>query len=125
MTTPSLPPIGAAVVGAGLRFTLIHVLLDAVDTPFRLVGVADPNEAALDGLRHELPGVHLHRDYRDLITDPEVNAVLVLTPDYLHAHVGVDALRAGKATFIEKPLATSITDADTLMAEAERNNACM
>jgi predicted dehydrogenase len=46
-------------------------------------------------------------DYREILTDPHVNAVLIGTRHHLHADLVVDALRAGKHVFVEKPLCLS------------------
>ncbi|WP_435749035.1 Gfo/Idh/MocA family protein [Microbacterium sp. PMB16] len=113
--------IRVGVVGAGLRFTLMRAIIDLPDSAYRLVAVADPNPDARDAVGAELPDVRLYADHRELVADPDVDAVFVLTPDFLHAEVGLASLDAGKATFIEKPLATSLEDADALIEAAERN----
>lgn len=50
----------------------------------------------------------LHTDYREVLRRPDVDAVIVTTPDWTHADVVCDAFAAGKAVFCEKPLATSV-----------------
>jgi predicted dehydrogenase len=56
----------------------------------------------------------------ELVTDPGVDAVVVATPDDLHAAVAVAAARAGKAVLVEKPLTTSAADASAVV-EAVRD----
>lgn len=117
--------IRVGVVGAGLRFTLMRAIIDLPESEFRLVAVADPSSAARDAVNAEVPGVRLYEHHSELVADPDVDAVFVLTPDYLHAEVGLASLAAGKATFIEKPLATSLEDADALVEAAERTGALL
>lgn len=114
--------IRVGVVGAGLRFTLMRAIIDLPDSAYVLVAVADPSAAARDAVSAERPEVALYADHRELVADPDVDAVFVLTPDFLHAEVGLASLNAGKATFIEKPLATSLEDADALIEAARRND---
>lgn len=60
-------------------------------------------------------------DYREIIANPEVDAVFVCTPDYLHAEHAVAALEADKHVFLEKPIATTIDDCDRIIAAAKKS----
>jgi predicted dehydrogenase len=55
-------------------------------------------------------GVKTYRDYRDLLADSDIDAVLVSTPDHWHARNAIDAVRAGKHVYLQKP--TSLTIAE-------------
>ena len=59
-------------------------------------------------------------DYKDAIADPEVEAVYVLTPNYAHYTVTMDALRAGKHVFCEKPITINYELSCEMAAEAEK-----
>jgi len=58
-------------------------------------------------------------NYMDLISDPEIEAVHVCTPNALHAPVAKAAMEAGKAVLCEKPLAMSAAEAREMVAIAE------
>ena len=63
----------------------------------------------------------LYRDYRKLLADKEVDAVIVGTPDHWHCLILVDALAAGKHVYVEKPVANSIEEARLMLAAARRS----
>ncbi len=59
-------------------------------------------------------------DYHDALRDPEVKAVSVCVPNYLHAPIAIDCLRAGKQVLCEKPASVSYDLAKEMCDEAER-----
>ncbi|MDI7276316.1 MAG: Gfo/Idh/MocA family oxidoreductase [Anaerolineae bacterium] len=62
-----------------------------------------------------------YTDYRQLLADPDVDAVEVLTPHHLHAPVGVAALEAGKHVSMQKPMAVTASECDALIEAAKRS----
>lgn len=65
-----------------------------------------------------IPGVRTVDDHREVVHDPDVDAVLVLTPDHTHADLAREALRAGKPVFVEKPLDITIERCDAVLRTA-------
>jgi predicted dehydrogenase len=59
-------------------------------------------------------------DYRELLTRPGLDAVSIVTPDFAHYEVALAAARAGKHLLVEKPLATSLAEAQSLAQAAEQ-----
>ncbi len=57
-------------------------------------------------------------DYRQMLADPELDAVVIATPPHLHARMAVDAIRAGKHTLIEKPMAITPAGLAEILAAA-------
>jgi predicted dehydrogenase len=55
-----------------------------------------------------------HKDFRELITRDDIDAVMVATPDHWHVSVAIAAVKAGKDIYVEKPLATSIGESQAL-----------
>jgi predicted dehydrogenase len=62
----------------------------------------------------------LYRDYRELLADRSINAVLIATPEHWHAQMVLDALAAGKDIYVEKPLCRTPEEGVKLV-EAERH----
>ena len=57
-----------------------------------------------------------HDDLATLLADPDLDAVLIATPDKLHADETIAAAKAGKHVFVEKPMATSVEEAEAMVA---------
>jgi myo-inositol 2-dehydrogenase/D-chiro-inositol 1-dehydrogenase len=72
--------------------------------------------------RADFPDTVVYRDYRDLVADPAVEVVDVVTPNHAHAEIGAAALEAGKDLLLEKPMATTLEDCDRLIAAARRSD---
>ncbi|WP_329129095.1 Gfo/Idh/MocA family oxidoreductase [Streptomyces sp. NBC_01476] len=86
----------------------------------RVVSCADPDPYALATARELFgPEAALHRDHRDMLAD-SLDAVFVLTPDFVHTEPVRFFLAAGVAVFVEKPLAITVADCDAVLAEAAR-----
>ena len=60
-------------------------------------------------------------DWREVIADPEVEVVSITTPNALHAEMAIAALEAGKHVWCEKPMATSLHDAERMRDAAARS----
>ncbi|WP_432543296.1 Gfo/Idh/MocA family protein [Kineococcus sp. SYSU DK002] len=112
--TPDLP---VAVVGAGDRAELGTHVAQAWPSA-RVTAVADTTPAGRDRAAALFPGAAVFADHRDLLAGTGVRAALVTTPDDTHAGIAVDLLRAGVAVYLEKPLATTLADADRVLATA-------
>jgi UDP-N-acetylglucosamine 3-dehydrogenase len=59
-------------------------------------------------------------DYEDLLGNPEIDAVSVCTPNYLHAPISIAALKAGKHVLCEKPMAVSVEEAESMIEAARK-----
>lgn len=70
--------------------------------------------------RQPWSGIPLYRDYRDMIADPSVGAIVVVTPPSLCRDICLEAVRARKPILIEKPLAMTGADARTMVDAASK-----
>ena len=100
-----------AIIGLGVISSYYLAALDRV-AGFRLVAVCDLDERALAPLRDVVP---CFRSHDALLEEAEVDAVLVNVPNDAHFGVCGDALRAGSAVCVEKPLATRLEDGRELV----------
>lgn len=74
----------------------------------------DPERAAAFAARHGARGP-VFTELDDMLADPRLDAVVIATPDRLHAPQAIAAARAGKHVFLEKPMATAVDEADALV----------
>lgn len=86
---------------------------------WRVVAVADPDPAARGRASTALPGVRLYDDYPALVADPQVEVIALLTQPTLREPVVAAAARARKPILTEKPLATTLEQAERMVRLAE------
>jgi predicted dehydrogenase len=87
-----------------------------------LGAIADFSPAALARAKKRYPSATLYNDWRDLIGDPKIDAVLVATPVASHFEIGLAALQAGKHVIIEKPMTATSAQARILIHESANRN---
>ncbi|MDU0348219.1 Gfo/Idh/MocA family oxidoreductase [Actinomyces sp. MRS3W] len=118
MTHSPTPPARLALIGAG-RIGTHHATAIAHDVhTAELVAVVDPRFEVAQNLAGPL-GARAEADASGVLTDPDIDAVVVTTPAALHRDLIVDAARAGKHIFTEKPITTELAEAAECVAAAE------
>jgi predicted dehydrogenase len=107
--------IGLATIGIGGQGT--GDTKRALEVPgVELVAVADVYEGRLTRAKEVFcPGLFTTRDYREVLARKDVDAVIVATPDHWHADVAIDALRAGKDVYLEKPMVRTVEEGRRLI----------
>lgn len=85
-----------------------------------VVAVSDLNTLRLAQVRGRYPSIKTTTDYRDLLSDTSIDAVVIATPVRTHFDLALQALRAGKHVMVEKPMAESTAQALQLIEAAQR-----
>jgi len=117
--TQTLKPKSIGLIGAGRRGRLAH-LAHRPDEGSRLTAVCDVDAARLKPWREKYgPDLFVSSDYRELLSAPDLDAVIICSPDWLHELHAVEALRAGKSVYLEKPLAISMEGCRHIMQAAK------
>ena len=104
------------VIGVG-TFGSLHAQVYSQAEGCELVAIADVDEGRLEQVCDAL-GVEGHVDYRELLGRDDVDAVSICTTDELHVEPALAAAAAGKHMLIEKPLALTPADCDTIIGAA-------
>src|SRR3974390_931497 len=108
------------VIGVGARG--VELLREALACPrTECLGVADVYQKRLDEAKAIASGARTCSDYRHLLGDPAIDAVLIATPPHLHASHFVAAIEAGKHVYVERPMAFTIEDAKRMRAACQES----
>jgi predicted dehydrogenase len=115
-------PIRLAIVGTGNR-AVAHLAILKFLPGFRVVALTDPTPENLDRAATMAPGAATYSDYRKMLAErKDIDAVVVITPSFLHAEVTVAALEHGLPVLSEKPMATTIDDANRMIEASRKAN---
>ena len=87
----------------------------------RLRWMCDLDQKRLGTVGRRYPSAETTRDYKRLIADPHLDAVVIATPVATHFNFAREALEAGKHVLVEKPFTTSVREAEMLVELAERH----
>ena len=114
-----MTPLRAALVGVG-RIADMHYLGYSASPMAELVAICDSDPDLLKRRASEWGVKKTYTDINDLVSDPDVDAIDIITPHYLHAPMTIAALEAGKHVTVQKPMALTIDEADAMIEAAER-----
>ena len=117
-------PVGIGIIGSGGIAQHAHMpaykkLQD--EGKARIVAVADQNPEVARTAAEKFDVPHQFSDYRQLLEMPEVDAVDICTPNFLHRQPTVDALDAGKHVLVEKPIALNAVEGQEMVDAARRS----
>lgn len=116
---PPADQLVVGVIGAGGRGTLVMTTFQK-DAAVRVGAICDVYEPNLERAATTAgTKPRLYRNYKDLLADRDVQAVLIATPEHWHAQMVLDALAAGKDVYVEKPLCRTPEEGVRLV-EAEK-----
>ena len=106
--------IGIGIIGAG-HFGAVHARAMTEVDGVQLVASCREDRAAAEQFAGEHGG-RAYSDWRQLLADPEVDAVVIATPHHLHEEIAIGAAHAGKHILLEKPMAPTTRACDAINA---------
>jgi predicted dehydrogenase len=112
--------IRVAVVGCGAHAQVAHIPALKANRQVELVALCDSDIRKVNHLcaLHNIP--RRYTDFDDLKVDEEIDAVVVATPNYLHAPMAVAAMEYGKHVLVEMPMGLTADEAALMLRTAER-----
>ena len=87
----------------------------------KLVAVVSRDQARADAFARKFGAQHAYTSYDDMLRNPDVTVVAIETPSALHAEQAIAAARAGKHVFCDKPMATTVADAERVVRECGKS----
>jgi predicted dehydrogenase len=127
MAQPS--PLGVGIVGYGFigkvhafAHRALPFFYDPLPAPTQLVGVCTATAASGEKAKSQAGFDVATTDYRDLLARDDIDVIHCCTPNDAHRDLLVDALKAGKHVYCDKPLALTVAEAEEVAALARRSN---
>lgn len=114
------PPVKCGVIGLGVQGReLLTALGQLPNAP--VVAICDTYESMVTRAKKIAPEAQGYSDYKLLLANKDVKAVLIATPTHKHKEIAEAALAAGKHVYCEAPLAYTVEDARAIAAAAKKN----
>lgn len=110
--------LNIAIVGAG-SIAASHLKSFIPENGAQVVAIADVNQDAARARAEEFGVPNVYGDYREMLEQPDIDAVVVCVPNFLHAPVSLAALEKGKHVLCEKPMAIDEKDARAMVELAK------
>jgi predicted dehydrogenase len=109
--------VRVGIIGCGIG--LFHIEGYDLEPRAKVVALAGLDEERCASLVQKFNIPLRYRDYQDLLDNPDIDAVSVCVPNFLHAEVAIAALRAGKHVLVEKPLARTAAEGEEILRVAK------
>ena len=106
------------IIGAG-QLARLHVEAYEKNEDAVVYAVCDRREEVVIKRALDWGATRAYTDYRDLLADPEVDAVEILTPHHLHHEMALEAIAAKKHVHLAKPICISLRGADQILSSAK------
>ncbi|HET8784009.1 MAG TPA: Gfo/Idh/MocA family oxidoreductase, partial [Candidatus Limnocylindrales bacterium] len=113
--------IGVGIVGYGLAGRYFHAPFIAAVPGLRVSAIATRHADRAAAARLEHPDAAVVESFDAFLDRPDVDLVVVASPNRMHVPLGIRALEAGRHVVVDKPIATDVGDADRLVEAAERS----
>jgi predicted dehydrogenase len=114
--------VGIGIIGCGYIADAAHIPNILSMPEAKIIAIADNKQEIIDKISNKYAIQRSYTDYRQMLENPEVDAVIISTPSNTHARIAIDAANAGKHIFVEKPMAPDLKDAYEMVEASNKNN---
>lgn len=113
--------IGIGIIGYGYWGpNLVRNFSEATDA--QVIAVSDLDSARLALVQARYPSIQSTTQYQELLKNKAIDLIVIATPVSAHFKLALEALQMGKHVLIEKPMTTTVAEAEQLLAEASKRN---
>jgi len=115
--------IRLGIIGAGnfVNNVILPILIKELSSLYEIIAISTKHPNTCKDIAAKAKAKYCTTNYREILEDKDVDAVLVATPHSTHARIIMDALKSGKAIFVEKPITINEKELDEI-CEAYRHN---
>ncbi len=124
MAKGRVDPVRVGIIGTGAISQVVHLPILTERTDVTVVGVCDIDRPKAEAIAERFGVGHVVTD-EALIADPEVDAVIICTPTYLHERFAMAALNAGKHVLVERPVALTAEATQNVVDAARESGRCL
>ncbi|MEW6143678.1 MAG: Gfo/Idh/MocA family oxidoreductase [Thermodesulfobacteriota bacterium] len=107
--------VNVGLIGCGRIASLVYLNFLSKIPGLRLAAIAEPDAVRREKAGVSAPGAALHTDYKELLREPDISAVIICLPNHLHSEAAVAAFEYGKHVYLEKPIAINSTQAEEVV----------
>jgi predicted dehydrogenase len=112
--------VGIGIIGLGFVGEKAHLSALRKIQGSRLAAIADVDQNRLQKVADKVKIKYAYSSHQDLINDPNVDAVVISVPTFLHKKIAIDCFKAGKHVLCEMPLAPNMKDAQEIVDQAKK-----
>ena len=113
--------LNIGVVGCGAHAQIAHLPFISKHTKCCLYAICDIDPRKIDHLGAKYGVTKRYLDFQEIVQDPDIDALVISTPTYLHAPMSVAALKYGKHVLCETPMALNLQEAREMTRVAQRS----
>ena len=110
---------GFGIIGCGIWGT-VHARTFAASPHVKLIGVCDQNKERAEKFANIYQAMSFTENWEEIISNRDITAVSIATPDFAHSHIVLEAIKAGKHVLVEKPLAMTVSDCEKILSERDK-----
>lgn len=111
------------IIGCGTITQNVHIpAIQRLPEEVELVALSDVDEWVLNAVAQEYRVPSTYTDYRTMLAEADIDAVMVTVGDPLHVPIALEAIAAGKDVFVEKPMGTSVQECERLRDAVEASD---
>lgn len=120
--SPMPERIRIGIVGGGMISQVAHLPFYFADQRCEVIAIAELRPSLASALAEQYPTARIVPHHREILSDPRIDAVVIVAPRPSTGPLALEALRCGKHVMMEKPMAHTAAQASQLVAAAEAAN---